>query len=159
MAQLFGHISAVAGATDEIHTSALNKLGTRALDADFNEYIYLKGVASLVAGDFVVFVNSLTAILATTTGPTRGAVAVAQAAVLAANWGWFLIRGYYATANVATHSGGSGVALALSATSGRATVTPATELMMTGAFSTANAASNVGGVYLSYPVVVGDIST
>lgn len=144
----------------DVHTEALNALGTEVDDNSGNRYIYLKGATSMVAGDLVTFDSTFTAVRATTTGPTRGSVAVAMAAVDAATkWGWFLIKGAYATANVATHSSGSGLGLFLSATTGRATSTPATEMSLMGMWTTGNSASNVGPVYLNNPRVVGDIST
>lgn len=154
--------SPAAGDHNEVHASQLNPLGCERLFSDGNTYIYLKGVTSLVAADACVFVaGAYTAIRATTTGPTRGQVVVAQAAVDAATkFGWFLIKGTMAAANIATHSSGSGVALALSSTAGRLTSTPASELMITGAWTTANSASNLGGIALNgSAAVMGDIST
>lgn len=146
---------------NQVHATKKYRLGTRKEDVSGNQYVYLKGVASCAAGDFVAFVGSaFTAVRSLDSTITSGALAVAQAAVDAATkYGWFMTRGYYATANVATHSGGSGLALFLSSSAGRATSTPATEKTIVGGFTTGNSTANVGPVFVSNPVAPGDIST
>jgi len=95
------------GAPGEIHTTQQNPVG---LQQDFYNttansiatYVYLPGVASTVAGSWVLInpaagdAGSLTALLTVTaTGP----VAIATAAVDAATkWGWYLVKGYYSGA-------------------------------------------------------------
>lgn len=87
MAQLVGHPMAVVGSTDDIHDAAKNPVGTVAKDAAGNEYIYLKGVASTVAGSWVTFDETgVTALLAAN---AIGPVAFAMAAVVANKYGWF----------------------------------------------------------------------
>lgn len=94
MAKFVGH-PVVIGDTDDIHDSALNALGTKAKDAAGNEYVYLKGVASVIAGSWVTFDELFatagldTDVAASVLGP----VAIAQAAVVANKYGWFLIDG------------------------------------------------------------------
>ena len=99
MAALAGPFATV-GATADIHTAVANVVGQRAHDAAGNEYIYLKGVASLAAGDWVCYDElgvTIRALVATV-----GPVAIAQAAVTAVtSFGWFLIRGT-GLANVAS---------------------------------------------------------
>ena len=143
----------------QVHSVKKYRLLTEKSDASGNRYVYLKGVASLADGDFVTY-DSAGATARPTTGGT-GPVAVAQAAVDAATqYGWFMVHGVDAAANVATHSSGAGKALFISGTAGRATSTPATENCIFGAFTTGNSVSNVGGVMLiGTPVAPGDIST
>lgn len=85
----------VVGDTDDVHDSELNALGTKAKDANGNEYIYLKGVASVIAGSWVAYdENYETAGLDTDVAATLvGPLAVAQAAVVADKYGWFMIAG------------------------------------------------------------------
>lgn len=71
-------------------------VGTRkkAFDATYGEgeFIYLPGVAATAVGSLVVYdtkANTTTL----TVAASRGPVAVAMAAVVAANWGWYQIRG------------------------------------------------------------------
>lgn len=154
--------SGAVGDHNVVHTSQRNDLGAERQFSDGNKYIYLKGVTNLVDGDAVVFSRSAyTAVRSLSTTPTTGQLAIAQSAVDAATkYGWFLVKGYDAGANIATHSGGAGLGLFLSGTAGRLTSTPATELSVTGAWTSGNAASNVGGIVLDgSAAMMGDIST
>jgi hypothetical protein len=54
-------------------------------------FIFLKGVASLAAGDVVTYDSAGQSIRALTT--SRGPIAVAMAAVPATSWGWFMRKG------------------------------------------------------------------
>jgi hypothetical protein len=151
---------ATVGRPGEVHTSALNPLGTEAVSTEGYVYKYLKGVASTVAGDFVRYDGAGATALCTTTGPTSGPIAIATAAVdSTSEYGWYLIDGRYAAANVATHSAGAGKALFASGTAGRATSTPATEATIVNAFSDGNSASNLGPVIVRRAAYTGDIST
>lgn len=99
---LFVSTPPVVGASDEVHTAALNALLATAKDAAGNEYIYLKGVGSLVAYDAVTYdeLGITTLLAANAIGP----VAIAQAAVDATTkWGWFMIRGT-STVNMVANS-------------------------------------------------------
>lgn len=81
----------MVGNTTDIHTSALNPVGSIAYDAAGNKYIYLKGVASTIAGSVVTFSEAYESalIVANAIGP----VAVAQAATVASTWGWYMRSG------------------------------------------------------------------
>jgi hypothetical protein len=145
---------------EQVHTTKKFRLLTRKLDSSGNEYIYLKGVASLADGDFVRYDGTGVTTRAITSMTADGPIAVAKAAVDAStSYGWFLVRGRDAAANVATHSSGAGKALFVGGTAGRATTTPASEECMVGAFSDGDSVSNSGPVFLVYPVASGDIST
>jgi len=50
MADLTGRVQIFSGDTSVVDTTLKHALGTRAFDANANEYIYLKGVASTAAG-------------------------------------------------------------------------------------------------------------
>jgi hypothetical protein len=72
-------------------TTALNTLGARRMDKAGNEYIYLTGVASTAAGSWVTYDEAyLTSLL---TSNAFGLVAIAQAATVASEYGWYLIYG------------------------------------------------------------------
>lgn len=106
---------AITGDTSSVHTSASTTLGTRAWDALGNEYIYLQGIGSTVATDFVTYdENFLTTRLTTS---NVGPIAVAMAAVVASSYGWYQVGGE-ATANTATVV--DNAQLYASATAGRA---------------------------------------
>lgn len=81
------------GAPAEVHTTQQNPVGMIATGNDGYQYIYLKGVASTVAGDFVSF-EETTFTTARLTSTSKGGVAIATAAVVANNWGWY---GYVGT--------------------------------------------------------------
>jgi hypothetical protein len=88
MAKLIGpHIA--DGDTTVIDTEKRQQLGSRDFDKDGNEYIYLQGVASTVAGDVVSFDEAhLTTRLVAN---AKGRVAVAMAATVASTFGWYQI--------------------------------------------------------------------
>lgn len=87
-----------AGALTRIFTAAeitenrdVPALNERARDAAGNEYIFLKGVASCVAGSWVTFDEvGVTALLAAN---AIDEVAIAQGAAVAGTYAWFQIYG------------------------------------------------------------------
>ena len=84
-------ISVVSPTTlTEVSTTAVVPVGTRQ-QAGANEYIFLKGAASTVAGSWVTFDEAgVTSLL---TSNAKGRVAVALAATVADTWGWYQIYG------------------------------------------------------------------
>src|ERR1700676_4865847 len=80
------------GLLTDIDTVQRNVLGMIQRDDAGNEYIYLKGVAACVAGSWVNYHEDFVPILLTTGLGGSGPVAVALGAVLAVNFGWFVIR-------------------------------------------------------------------
>lgn len=80
------------GSLTQVDTVAQNRLGTRSWDEAGNQYIYLKGVASVVRGSVVVFDEEFETLLASTTN-NIGMVAVAMSAVVADRYGWFQVGG------------------------------------------------------------------
>lgn len=91
MAKLIGHTMAINGVTTDVDTAARNPVGTRAFDDAGNEYIYLKGVASVALGTWVTYDELF--LTTRTAANALGAVAIAQGAVIASTWGWFGIWG------------------------------------------------------------------
>ncbi len=145
------------GALTDVDTAQRNPLGLRQFDDIGNEYVYLPGVASLAAGDFVIYGNNLTFVparlLNDAGGQGAGAVALAMAAILAANWGWFQIYGVsQANAAVAT-TASVGVQLYRSSTAGRASASAVAKDCVYGALTAAASVANVGQVFLTYPKV------
>lgn len=90
------------GQFDQVHSTKKYRLLTTKQDVAGNTYIYLKGVASLVAYDVVTYDEAgATTLLAAN---AKGPVAVAQAAVdSATEYGWFMIAGV-TTVNIAANS-------------------------------------------------------
>jgi len=89
MAELTGVVC--PGDIDTIYSRTAINLGTRAFDTDGNEYVYLKGCASTLAGSFVTYDEEFdTTLLA---GDASGPVAIAQAAIVVDKYGWYCIYG------------------------------------------------------------------
>lgn len=77
---------------DNVDATQKFRLGTKVKDIQNNEYIYLKGVASVVAGTWVTFDEAHVTTRAV--ADAQGRVAVAKAAVDATTeFGWFQIYG------------------------------------------------------------------
>lgn len=155
-----GYAPASKGLLADVDTVARNPLGLRQFDDLGNEYIYATGVASLAAGDWVVY-NYATAfspylVSRMVSTPISGPVAVACAAILAAQFGWFQIYGLTpAFTNIATDATGDGKLIAQSATPGRATTGPVTTKNVFGAVIVGNPAANVGTAFITYPFCFG----
>jgi hypothetical protein len=79
------------GVHNEVHATQQNQLGVVRQFSDGNSYIYLKGVASTAANDWVVFDETYqtTRTVAASSGPA----AIAQAATIASTFGWYLYVG------------------------------------------------------------------
>jgi len=91
MAALIGYPSAYEADTSVVETAASLPLGTRAFDANGNEYIYGLGVASTAAGSWVSFDEALATTLLVANAVGR--VGVAMAAIVASSYGWYQIYG------------------------------------------------------------------
>jgi len=104
-----------AGDTTVVDSSKKHELGSRAFDADGNEYIYLTGVASTLAGSWVTFDELHITALAVS--DAKGRVAIAMAAIVASSYGWYLIYGKHTAAYVTTGISDN-VQLYLTATAG-----------------------------------------
>ena len=72
-------------------TTQLVPLGTRRMDRAGNEYIYLQGVASTTANTWVSFDEAFATLLLTS--DAVGNVAIAMAATVANEYGWYQIYG------------------------------------------------------------------
>lgn len=153
-----GHQLAATGTPGDIDTVARNPIGAmcRYVDATqgLQEYVYLKGVASCLLGDSVSFnSNAYTAVRLVATAVGR--VAIAPAAILAANWGWFLVFGFYPTANSDTVAGAGG--LFIDGTAGRVDDASSAGNFVNGMVSTAADTANVLPVHLNYPYVTNTV--
>lgn len=92
MAYFVGQGVAQKGLITDIDDSAKYEVGRKAWDNNGMEYIYLKGVASTLAGSLVTYDEvGVTALLAAN---AIGPVALAMAATVANKYGWYMIDGY-----------------------------------------------------------------
>ena len=141
---------AIFGPITAVHDEAKNSLGTRySPDGGKTEYIYLKGVASTAAGDWVKFDEAYasTRLVADSVGP----VAIAQAAVVANKYGWYQIYGVSTIAKTDTIAADK--QLYIDGTTGRADDLAVTGDMIVGAQSMTADTTNVATVMLNYPFV------
>lgn len=149
MAQLQPHPQIFAGDTSAVDSSAYNPLGTRARDADGNEYIYLKGVASTTANSWVSFdENHETTLLAAN---AKGRVAIAMAAIVADKYGWYQIYGE-GTGKVATGFADNGLVYATS-TGGTVDDDVVTGDLVVGAIGRSAISSGLATMELNYPFI------
>lgn len=143
----------VGQALGAISTTKNHALGTRAFDQGGNEYVYLEGVASTVAGDWVVFDEAfLTARATETEGAKLKPAAIAQADCVASNYGWYAVKGEFA----ATEGGkllincAKEVPIYFTTTAGSADDAGTTKLNRTVVRTTITAAAR-GVMHLDYP--------
>lgn len=153
MARKIGHVSATQGQVTDIDTAQRNPLGTRCFDDAGNEYIYLQGIGSTIVGSWVVF-TSATFITTLTVANSKGRVAVAQAAVLASQFGWYMISGL-ATGSVAT--GAAGAKVWVTATPGRVDNSDVAVDLVAGALQVGATASNLATFELNYPMCLNEV--
>lgn len=153
MSQFTGFASAAVGIPGEIHDSKKNPLGMRMIDDSGNEYIYLKGVASCLVDDVVTY-NATTYVAVRILADAVGSVAVASAAIVAANWGWFLIKGF-GTANSDTVAAAGG--LFIDGTTGRVDDASVAGDFVNGMNSTGADVANKLPVHLNYPYVTNTV--
>src|SRR6267142_6242886 len=148
-----GHSLVSVGKLTDVDTSLRNPLGAELVDDNGNVYVYLTGVASTAAGDWVLYNASsatspwLTARLLTTT--VNGPVAVAMAAILAAQFGWYQVFGLTPTFTAITSDAAAdGKVLSQGATVGRLVTGSVTQKNIFGAVAIGAAASNTGTAFI-----------
>jgi hypothetical protein len=146
--------AASVGALTDVDTVQRNPLGARRQDEANNEYVYLAGVASCVAGDWVSY-NASTYVAVRLAGNAVGLVGIALGAILAANWGWFQIYGFNIISRSDTVAGAGG--LFIDATTGRVDDDSVAGDFVNGAVSTGADTTNVLPVHLSYPYVTNTV--
>ena len=154
MANLTGPNQTFHSDSSVVDTAIAATVGSRARDTNGNEYIYLKGVASTVAGDWVVFDEdyATTRLVANEVGP----VAIAMAAVDATTkYGWYQIFGKNTTAKTDTVAADK--QLYIDGTTGRADDLGVAGDLILGAYSMTADTSNVATVWINYPSVTDDL--
>lgn len=145
---------AVSGKPGDIDTVQRNPLGLEAEDGDGNTWIYLAGVASCLIDDWVSF-NASTYVAVRLAADAVGRVAIASGAILAANWGWFMVKGFYTTSNSDTVAAAGG--LFIDGTTGRVDDQSVAGDFVNGAVSTAADTANKLPVQISYPYVTNTV--
>lgn len=154
MANLTGSPVVFHSDTSTVDTSQQVPLGTRGYDTSGNEYIYLQGVASTAAGNWVIFDENYATTLLAANGV--GPVAIAMAAISATTkYGWYQIFGKNTIAKTDTVAADK--ALYIDGTAGRADDAGVAGDIIVGAYSMAADVSNVTTVSINYPHVSDDL--
>lgn len=140
-------ITALPRPLTEVYDSLMGlEVGQRYNDGA-NEYIFLAGVASTAAYDWVTYdENGVTTRLAAN---AIGPVAIAQAAIVANKYGWYLISGS-SSANVASSFADNGNLYA-TATAGRADDAVVAGDRIKNAIGRSAESSNLATVQVWYP--------
>lgn len=146
MAQLTGTIT--YGDTSIVDTSAQLTVGTRAKDVNGNEYIYLAGVASCVAGSWVTIDDNAATL---TVANAKGPVGIAMAAIVASTWGWFQIYGLCTIAKGVSGSIDDNDKLWVTSTPGVVDDTDVAVDLITGAIARTADTAGVFTAQLNYP--------
>lgn len=135
---------------DNVDTTKKFRLGTRKRDVAGNEYIYLAGVASNAAGEWLVWDEDFatTRLIADEVGPVGVSMAAFDATT---EYGWAQIYGKNTVAKTDTVAADK--ALYIDGTAGRADDADVAGDGIHGAFSMAADATNVATVWLHYPFV------
>mgnify|MGYP001561025055 CR=1 FL=1 len=150
MANLTGTAQAFHSDTSVVDTAISATVGSRAWDEEGNEYVYLQGTASTVAGDWVFFNENYSSgrLVANSVGP----VAIAMAAVdSGSKYGWYQIFGKNTVARTDTIVADK--SLYIDGTTGRADDLGVTGDLIIGAYSMTADPSNVAPVWMNYPSV------
>lgn len=133
-----------------VHAAKRFRLGTEKTDMDGRVYVYLKGGTSVAADSWVSFTTTYAAVLLAS--DAIGRVAIANATVDATTkFGWFLVKGFYTTANSDTVAGANG--LFIDGTAGRVDDASVAGDFIVGAVATAADATNKLPVYIDHPYV------
>ena len=152
MAYLTGYTQILAGDTSVVDTALKHPLGTRAFDTDGNEYIYLQGVASTVAGSWASFDEERVTTL--TVANANGRIGVAMAAIVASRYGWYQIYGKNTIALAISGGGAAADApLFLTSTAGQVDDVDVTGDFIVGAVCRVLEASGIITAELNYPFV------
>lgn len=135
---------------EEIDTVKKFPLGHRNKDVNGNEYVYLKGVASNAAGEWLVWDEdyATTRLTADEVGPVGVSMSAFDATT---EFGWAQIYGKNTVAKTDTVAADK--ALYIDGTAGRADDADVAGDSIHGAFSMTADTSNVATVFLSYPWV------
>lgn len=150
-----GYPDATVGALTDVDAAARNIVGTRTFDDAGNEFVYLQGIASTAIGSVVTYgLNAVPYQTALSIAGARGTVAVAMAAVLATQFGWYQIYGY---GSALFNGSAVTAALCFSASTGKTDDAVVTGDRIEHMYVAATVASAVlGSVFMAYPFMNGN---
>lgn len=160
----FQHVSPQIGLQPIATTSTTqaHPLGTKVRAADSaygeGEFIYLKGVASTAAGDFVLY-DEKAATTTRTVAASRGPMAIAMSANVASQYGWYQVFGAGVASTASAGTGAANALLQVTSTAGQATVSGTSSVKIDGVVcKTAQDGPGSGftGVVIDYPAANGN---
>ena len=143
---------ALSDLTGVVDTTAALPMGTRAIDGNGGEYLYLTGVASTVVGSAVTYDENgiTTLVVANAIGP----VAFAMAATVASRYGWYCVKSPRGGMLVNTDAGITDNGLVyIDGTAGRVDDTAVTGDRLTNAIFRGTDTSNYALCEFDYPWV------
>lgn len=150
MAYLTSRPQVFSGDTSVVDTTLKHQLGTRAFDADGNEYIYLTGASSTAAGSWVTFDEAHLTTL--TAANAKGRVGIAMAAINStSSYGWYQIYGKNTIAKGVSGSIDDNDKLWVCATAGTVDDTDVATDIIVGAIARSADSSGVFTAELNYP--------
>lgn len=151
MPQLSGHPEIFQGDTARQDASQLFPLGARAAEPNGNEWVYLRGTTSVLAGGWVLVGSGF--VTSSAVADDQGRLAIAGTAhVDASTYGWFQIYGQTNSARISDAIAAS-VPLYLSASYGHISDTDVAADAIVGAVSLAASVGSTCLVSISYPFV------
>jgi len=140
----------------QVDSAAQFTTGSKTVDRNGVEYIYLKGVASVAQYEWVIYTNSSGSVTRLTTA-TLGNVGIAQGAITEGKFGWFAIKGR-TTGLLGTGPGTAGLRLSASGTAAYVSGGTVANTGILGAFLATTSTGTISTVELNYPVYTGAIS-
>lgn len=133
MAEFVGHPNAIASNSTKTSTTQKLPLGTKAFDANGNEYTYIKAGAAIAQYDAVRFNGSAAGYddVRPTSAAGQVVIGAAQVALASGEYGWILSRGVGTVKVVVATAAGS--ALVPNATAGTLALAQATDVTFSSA--------------------------
>ena len=149
MPQLSGHPEIFQGDTARQDASQLFPLGARAAELNGNEWVYLRGTTSVVAGSWMLVGSGF--VTSSAFADDQGRLAIAGTAHTdASTYGWFQVYGQNSAARI-SDAVAANVALFLSASQGHVSDTDVAQDAIVGAVSLAASVGSTCLVSISYP--------
>lgn len=150
MPNLTGQPQIFNGDTSVQDSTQLFPLGARAYESNGNEWTYLRGTTSVVAGGWVLIGSAFTT--GSAVANNEGALAIAGTAHTADTFGWFQVYGRNSFARIGD-AVAANAALYLTAGDGAVTDTDVAADAIVGAVSLAASVGSTCLVRISYPFV------
>ena len=144
----------VAPTLATIDQTAIYNVGRQYTTPNGDTYVYIQGIASVVAGDWVHYTITTTGASTTARAVANGVgpLGVAVGALIAGDFGWVQVSGLCLTAGAISGGGAAaGNAVYLTGTAGLVDDVVVVGDLVNGALFTVTESSAIAGVWLNYP--------